>query len=168
MDENNSDQETRGSRRGILAATGTAMVALVAGCSGGGDGAGTDEPATETATPSVRGTVSSNIEELAIVEHRPAIDDNTFPVDITVGNNGDQQTDIGEYNYSLTPYDADGNDVGDDTQGTGALGATDVSPGERVSFQIYRPLEVDPSEVARYEVTVQCTGTFEAQGVYCQ
>jgi len=63
---------------------------------------------------------------------------------------------------------ADGNDVGDDRQGTGALGATDVSPGERVSFQIYRPLDVDPSEVARYEVTIQCTGTFEAQGVYCQ
>jgi len=119
----------------------------------------------------VPGTVSSNIEEIAIVKHRPATDANTFPVNITVENNGDQQTDIGEYTYHLTPYDADGNDVGDDMQGTGSLGATDVSPGERVSFQIYRPLDVDPSEVARYEVTLTCespeTG-FADDGVYCE
>lgn len=117
MDENNSSRETTVSRRDVLAATGTGSAALVAGCSGG-DSTGTDGPATETATSSVPGTVSSDVAELYIVEHQPDLDyfdendvgeddQQQFPVDLTVENSGDQQTDAMAYEYDLTPYHAD-------------------------------------------------------------
>ena len=125
MDENNGGRATTVSRRGVLAATGTASIALVAGCSGG-DNTGTDEPTddanatgtddgamstedgeifTDTGTPSVPGTVSSDIEELAIVAHQPDLDyfdetskydfdtgDQPFPVKLMIENNAIKPT----------------------------------------------------------------------------
>lgn len=152
MDEKNSDREPTVSRRGVLAATGTATVAVVAGCSGGGDG---------TATPSVPGTASSDIEELAIVDHQPDIDaaHQGFGVELTLENNGDQQIDILDYNYDLTPYNDDDSDMSGATSGSNPPenGAdTGISPGGRGSVIAWSSVGSAPNRVARYEVTLKC------------
>lgn len=194
MNENNSGRATTVSRRGVLAATGTASVALVAGCSGGGDGSTTEEPAddgdenaTETdseipadiGTPSMPATVSSDIEELAIVGHQPDLDyfdeddldsgEEYFPIRLIIENNGDQQTDPMEYYYDLTPYDDDGVDVSGATSGTGPPQdgtGTDISPGGRGSVVAYSSVTGFPSQVVRYELTIECG--IGAQPVYCE
>ena len=201
MDENNGGRATTVSRRGVLAATGTASVALVTGCSGGDD-TGTDEPAddedatgtedgemsteageifTDTGTPSVPGTVSSDIEELAIVAHQPDLTyfdetstynfdtgDQPFPVKLLIENNGDQQTDAGDYYYDLTPYDDEGNDISLATEGSvpfeGGTG-TGMSPGGRGSVVAWSSVAGFPSQVARYELTLKCS---VRGGVYCE
>lgn len=193
MNENNSGRATMVSRRGVLAATGTASVALVAGCSGGGDSS-TEEPAddgdenaTETdsempaeiGTPSMPATVSSDVEELSVVGHQPDLDyfdendvnngDEYFPVRLVLENNGDQQTDAIEYYYDLTPYDDDGVDVSGATSGNGPPEdgtGTDISPGGRGSVVAYSSVTGFPSQVVRYELTVECG--IGAQPVYCE
>lgn len=196
-----TDRDTVVSRRGVLAATGAVSVTLMAGCSGGDGGTGTDEPtdggstATGTAEPtddggemstptddggetsSVPGSVSSNVAELSIVEHQPDIDyygennEQYFPVDLTIENNGDQQTDVTEYDYDVTPYDADGNDVSGGRLGTSSGEGTSMEPGGRGTLIAYATVEIDPSEVARYEVTLMCEDSvsdFESAAAYCQ
>ena len=203
MSENNSDRAPGVSRRGVLAATGTASVALVAGCSGGGDDTETaetaadgdetltetaddetptetaddemstatadDETSTETARQSVSGTASSSVEELAIVEHQPDPDyrEGSFGLDVTVENNGDQQADASDYEYELTPYDADGNDVSGNSFGTSSNDDAEMNPGGRGSLTAHTAVEIDQREVDRYEVTLVCPG-FGPSGVYCQ
>lgn len=194
MNENNSGRATTVSRRGVLAATGTASLALVAGCRGGGDGTSTEEPAddgdenatatdsempADIGTPSMPATVSSDVEELAIVGHQPDLDyfdesdvnnaDEYFPVRLIIENNGDQQTDAMEYYYDLTPYDDDGVDVSGATGGSsppeGGSG-TVMSPGGRGSVVAYSSVVGFPSQVARYELTIECG--IGAQPVYCE
>jgi hypothetical protein len=192
MSENNSGRATMVSRRGVLAATGTASLALVAGCRDGGDGTSTKEPAddgdqtvTETdsemsadiRTPSMPATVSSDIEELAIVGHQPDLDyfdgkapgnaDEYFPVRLTIENNGDQQTDAQDYYYDLTPYDDDDIDVSGATTGRTAPGGgtgTGLSPGGRGSVVAWSSVVGFSSQVVRYELTIKC-GFGET--VYC-
>ena len=159
MDENSSDRAAMVSRRGVLAATGTATVAVVAGCSGGDD------------TPSVPGTASSDIEELAIVDHQPDFapgsQDQDFGVVLTIENNGDQQADIIDYSYELTPYDDDDNDISGMTAGfklTDDETGTGMSPGGRGSVMATTSLGPSRDEVARYEVTLDCG----FDGTYCE
>ena len=82
------------------------------------------------------GTVSSNVEELAIVEHQAhpdyfeenniGDDGDRFHVTLTIENNGDKEAVLLNYEYYLTPYDADGNDISDDSRGTGSAGGTEL------------------------------------------
>jgi hypothetical protein len=187
-----NENERRISRRQVLATTGAVSATLVAGCSGGNGDGGTDDPdgngtptPTATATPTeteaetqsmdVQGSVSSKVDPLSIVEHVPRIgyfgqqERTYFPVEVTVENGGDEETDLFEYNYDVVTYDADDNDVTGSQGGKSSGGETTAPSGGRGSLIVYSTIEVDPSEVARYEVTTVCEGTVSrAEGVYCQ
>ena len=150
----------------MLAATGTVTVALVAGCSGGADIIGAGGPATET--PAVPGTVSSEIEEFAIVEHEPDFapgsEDQDFGVVLTIENNGDQQTDLIDYDYELTPYDDDISGITAGFRLADDETDTSMSPGGRGSVMATTSLGPPRDEVARYEVTLDCG----FDGTYCE
>jgi hypothetical protein len=84
---------------------------------GAGDATTTaTEQQTETGSGSldVSGSVASEVDQLSIVEHRPRIgyydelDQTYFPVEITVENGADEQSDVTEYDYNIVTYDTDG------------------------------------------------------------
>ncbi|MBX0303954.1 hypothetical protein [Haloarcula salinisoli] len=215
MRENNSDREATLSRRGVLAATGTTSIALVAGCSSD-DGAGTDDGdedsavtedgetstgdgamSTEDSTPTedgamstedgetpteddtssspATGTASSSVEELTIVDHEPDLDyfgnDDAFGVALTMENDGEQETDLDRYFYSIVPYDVDGNDVSETYTGT-SFGdkPTTIGPGEQLTFVPFVNLKTSASEVDRYELQLSCRSSVgsESDAAYCQ
>jgi len=186
----------------MLATTGSVSVALVAGCSGGGGtgtaestegdaedpmatddggterddgGTETDDGGTDSSSPA-SGTASSTVQQLTIVDHEPDLDyfanDDAFGVELTVENNGEQETDLDSYFHTIVPYDADGNDVSETWTGTsfGDTPAT-IAPGEQATFVAFSNVNINASEVDRYEVKLTCTGTvtgYGAEGVYCE
>lgn len=173
-------------RRQYLLAVGTATTAALAGCPGGdnGDdetpppadddgGDGNDAPVGPTATPTVTsdleresiGTIEElTIPELAAVGYTSTVDGEDFVVTLTLENQGDQETEFGEYNIDLSVYDDSDEELATTVRYT-ASGLT-APAGERVEIPIRaEPLNTDPGSVASYGIRINCDG---ANGVYCE
>jgi hypothetical protein len=182
-------------RRTLLGAAVTAMLAGCSGDGGdrdggdGGDGADSDgdDGGTPTATGSPTATdtpsetptetppasskrLNSEVSELAFVSAEQDVAGESDPspsgtwlLRVTVENTGDQETNLFEYDYEGTVYDADGNEIGG-IDGKSSTGDSNAAPGGTGEVTL-SSRDVDPEEVARYEVALVCTSISE--GVYC-
>jgi hypothetical protein len=152
-----------------------ALSVPLAGCSGGSndteDGNGEDGDDGDdggTPTPSGPGEVVENtVDGLEIVGMEVVeSDDERYTVVLTVRNTGDQETDAFDYEYGLTVFDAEGNDVTAGVSGTSATGAT-IAPGEEAEIRATTGFEGEKSDIESFEVTVGCDD-FGDTGVYCR
>jgi hypothetical protein len=182
------------SRRQLLqGAVGLATLTAVAGCSGGGgdsdDGNGGGTPtatatettaptATETTTPTTTqdgttsdssGGMTSEVSALTMVPAEQDVSEETDPipagiwmVHLEIRNTGDRETDVFEYEYDGTLYDADGSRLGRIT-GKSSTGNGVAAPGEVGTITLVSR-DVDPENVANFEVTLGCGAIWD--GVY--
>jgi hypothetical protein len=97
-----------------------------------------------------------------VVRHTPHIDGERFVVILAVRNIGDQRAELGEHDFSAELFDADGESLGP-TSSTGHMPG-EHRPGDAVEMQL-STRNVDPEAVARYEITMTCSGI--DAGVYC-
>jgi len=143
---------------------------------GGDDGAngeddmenGDDGDPTVSVTGPVDGEVTSNaIQELVVVGLESQVS-NVFSVTVTLENLGDERTSAMDYTYTLALFD-DADEELDRVVGNKANLGAGMGPGQQgtviVTPQFY---EGGPEDVARYELTVDCTGREgDERGVYC-
>lgn len=134
-------------------------------------GNGTDpgeDNGTDGGTSDVTGDVTTEIDELDIVEWEllpERLPDEWFSMQVVVENAGEQETDPFRYDYTLVPYDADGNDIST-SQGTATTGDNEMlPPGEQKEYTVERLLTGDPDDVVEFELTLRCDDPPE--GVYC-
>lgn len=122
-----------------------------------------------TNTGDVQGSVGQNdVPELTITDWRVVDNQQSdFTVDITVRNDGDKQTDIFDYEYGMTLYDASGADITGGGSGSLAVDDTDTAPGESADMKLMQSVDGDKSDVATYELTLGCDDFF-SDGVYCE
>ena len=131
--------------------------------SNGGDG----DPAVNVTGP-VDGEVASNaIPELVVVGLESQVSD-VFSVTVTLENTGDERTSAMNYTYALALFDDAGDEL-DRVVGNNANLGAGMGPGQQgtviVTPQFY---EGGPEDVARYELTVDCSGREgDERGVYC-
>jgi len=161
-------------RRKVLRRAGIGMSGLVtaglAGCSGDGDSTDTEDiPELQLSGQQLESTV----DELSITEQTHELvpgqqhEDIHFAVTPTVRNTGDQETNLGDYQYEIRLYSEEDIDI---TPGsTWKANPETVQPGEtgtillQVSF--ISAEGVSPEDVDRYEVTLSCGG--DNAGTYC-
>lgn len=165
-------------RRNVLKRAGIGLAALgsaaLAGCgSDGNDGDdgnddGNDDGGaqnTPTAVPDMdvsERTLESSVGGLSVVGYRDYFvpgqrhDDIHLAVVPAVENTGDERTNLGDYDYTMTLYDADDADV---TPGDPWLDdAVAVDPGETGTVLVQMSFinaDADPEDVARYELTIE-------------
>lgn len=161
-------------RRTVLRRTGIGMAAVAAaglsGCSGNGDGNGTETlPTLQISSQSVE----SSVDGLTITGFETDLrrgqqhDDVHFAVTPTIENAGDQEVNLENYQYEIRLFSPEGVDI---TPGnTWAVRADTLAPGERgtvlLQVSFISAEGVDPEDVDRYEVTLSCGG--DATGSYC-
>lgn len=137
----------------------------------GGDGGSGDVTATPGSADGNGGAVESRgestVDGLEITAMEPDTGGDQFSVAVTILNTGDQQTSIFEYEYGLTLYDANGNDVTGGGTSYGSTNDLDVAPGESATIGVSSPVDGDVADVARFEVRLTCEGMF-VEGVYCE
>jgi hypothetical protein len=140
-----------------------------------GDEGDTDTP-TATPSPEAGGALdgmTSRVEELEIVSAEQDVADEgdpsptgTWLLHLGVRNTGEQETDVMEYAYDGTLYDAEGNGLAR-TSGKSGGDESIAPPGEVGDLTLTVPAEeVDPDAVARVEVTIACAAIWD--GVYCE
>jgi hypothetical protein len=179
-------------RRELLRRSAGALIAAgsvaVAGCSGDsgsdgesdGDGGAGDgesdgdesgngnggEPTLTTSGPADGEVASNAIEELVVVMLESQASD-VFSVTVTLENTGDQRTSAMDYTYTLALFDGDGNELGTVVANKANLGAG-MGAGQQGSViatpQFY---DGEPGDVARYELTIDCSEEGDDRGVYC-
>jgi hypothetical protein len=135
----------------------------------------TQPPTTATSTAptmeSMCQVAQDSIEELSIVGCQSEGRDGKLAVDIRVRNDGQQETDLFEYDLTVTPYDAaeasDSNNIDSGGQ-SNTFNKPVVQPGETVSLIAIVGLidSASPSDVQLYTITIEC-GTF-SEGLYCE
>lgn len=161
----------------------------VAGCTGdgshgGGTPASTDESTPTGGTTDGDGTTTidgettpgevleSSVDGLSITGHEHYLAKGTdpdvhFSVLLTVENTGDQPTELSEYDFDLTAYDADGDDI---TPKNGQIiTLAEVAPGETTEYKLqlsFRNSPDGPGQIERYGVSLAC-GEY-SDGVYCE
>lgn len=161
-------------RRAVLRHAGVGMSGLVAaglaGCSSNGGGTETEElPELQLSGHGLESTV----DELSFVGHNHRLlrgqdhEDVHFAVTATIQNSGNQETNLGDYEYEIRLYSPEDIDI---TPGsTWAVNPDTVAPGEtgtvllQVSF--ISSNSVSPEDVDRYEVTLSCGE--DSAGSYC-
>lgn len=90
----------------------------------------------------------------------------TWLLHLEVRNTGEQETDVFEYGYDGTLYDADGNALAA-ISGKGSGPESTAAPGEAGEVTLTVPAdEVDPEAVSTVEVTISCSPIWD--GVYCE
>jgi hypothetical protein len=152
-------------RRTLLTACATATAAAVAGCGGssGSDGSdGGDGGDGGNGGASIPGEIDNGVSGIEVTDHRSNPQSAGWAVEMTVENVGDQETNLNEYSYGVTPYDAE--DTALSQGGGSASGTIRIEPGETATVYVYGPADVSESDVARYEVVIAC---FDGDGVYC-
>lgn len=135
---------------------------------GGNETESGEDNGTSGGTNNVTGDVTTEIDELDIVEWGllpERLPDEWFSTRVVIENAGAQETDPFSYDYTLAPCDADGNDIST-SQGTVTGGDNEMlAPGEQNEFTIERLLTGDPDDVVEFELTLRCDDPPE--GVYC-
>jgi len=112
------------------------------------------------------------LEELSVVGCQSREEDGNFVVDVTVRNDGAQETDLFDYDLEVRPYDATEVDASNSIFGGGESisypGYSDIQPGETGSATATVALvdSASPSDVQLYTVAVQCG--ISSDGRYCQ
>jgi hypothetical protein len=108
--------------------------------------------------------VENSVSGLEITDWTTEVTEEDLLVTLTVENVGDQQTDAFDYTYEATAYDSAGDDI---TAGvaTGSTGST-IDPGETTEINMYIGGLGGPSEIARFDLRLQCDDFFD-DGVYC-
>ncbi|MFC7228667.1 hypothetical protein N0B31_14740 [Salinirubellus salinus] len=154
-------------RRSLLRRTSIGLAAVgstaLAGCT-----AGDDEDGEQTPLPNLQlsdPTLESSVDGLSLVDSRDDLrrgqqhEDVHFAVVATVENAGAEETDLGDYQYTVTLYDGAGTDI---TPGdTWTANAATVAPGETgtILLQVsFIESNVTPRDVGRYEVALACGG----------
>jgi hypothetical protein len=151
-------------RRTVLASCSAVVAAGIAGCggsSGSGDSGTTDGGGSGGSD--VPGEIARNeVSGIEVTDHYSTVESDIWAVEMTVENTGDQETNLDEYSYGVTPYDSEGNAL---SQGGGsASGTIRIAPGETATVIVFGPTDVSESDVARYEAVIGC---FDGRGVYC-
>jgi hypothetical protein len=141
----------------------------------GGDTATEQSTTAASSGPTVESmcqVAETDLEELSVVGCQSSAEDGNLLVDVTIRNDGQQETDLFEYDLEVTPYDAtevdSANNIGGGGQSNTYPGDTVAQPGETRSVTAVVALadSASPSDVQLYTVAVQC-GTF-SEGLYCQ
>lgn len=159
---------------------------MVAGCSRDGDGGENGEENGEdeenggdngeeestggassgpfTATSPVEGlTIQNAVEDTG--DYSGGGQEGWFGLELTVLNSGGQTTDIFDYGYNMTVYDAQDNDVTGPGSSKSATGGTEIAPGETATISVLTQPE-GGAEVVRAEAMLNCDGMF-VEGTYC-
>jgi hypothetical protein len=174
-------------RRTLLGSAG--LLAGLAGCAGGGDGgddsasdgdsgpADTEPPATTAASTtqpmeSMCQVADNSVEELSVVGCQSEERDGSLVVNIRVRNDGQQETDLFNYDYTVTPYDgtdpSSANNIGSAGQSTLFPGSSVVQPGEttRIRATVGIRDSASLSDLQLYTITVECGNS--GDGSYCE
>lgn len=149
-----SDAETMHRRRLLAACATTGALAGVAGCQN-------PEAATD-------GDVATNeVDGLAVTNHVGDTDAQQFAVEMDVENVGNQDTDAQQYDYGLTPYDENGEDVSDGGKVVDVGdGSTDLPAGETIEVEVEVDTSINAASVDRYELSITCS-PFHENAPYC-
>lgn len=141
----------------------------------GGDTTTEQSTTAASSGPTIESTcqvAQTDLEELSVVGCQSEGQDGNLVVEVTIRNDGQQETDLFEYDLEITPYDATeadpSNSIGGGGQSNTYPGDTVVQPGETrsVTARVALADSASPSDVQLYTVAVQC-GTF-SEGLYCQ
>lgn len=114
--------------------------------------------------------VENVVSQLEITELVADRQGGLFFVRPTIRNNGDQTTDLFEYNYELALFVTSGAEMPTGGPTLSATSDVDIAPGETGQFQMILNITEHYPEVGSYEVTLNCESVFEdetADGVYC-
>lgn len=132
-----------------------------------GETGGTATP-TEGTSAGLQGEVTEvAVDGLSVAEHSGSVTEDgsvQTVVRASVENVGDRTTELGNYNYEVTVFDADGNDV--TGAGSGLFNSGAVAPGERGTVTVAQAV-ADGATPARYAFSIDCDVTFE-KGAYCE
>lgn len=142
-------------RRRLLAACATA------GAVGGLAGCQNPDAATD-------GTVATNeVDGLRVNDHSDDSDGRQFTVEMHVENVGDQDTDASKYDYGMTPYDENDEDMSDGGKVVSiGDGSTDLPTGEVIDIEVKVDTTVNALSVERYELSITCS-QFDENAPYC-
>lgn len=141
----------------------------------GGDTVTEQSTTAASSTPTIESAcqvAQTDLEELSVVGCQSGEEDGNLVVDVTIRNDGQQETDLFEYDLEVTPYDATevdpSNDIGGGGQSNTYPSDTVVQPGgtRTVVARVALADSTSPSDVQLYTVAVQC-GSF-SEGLYCQ
>lgn len=119
------------------------------------------------ASGSIAENVVPQLEITELVADRQA---GIFFVRPTIRNNGDQATDLFEYNYELALFETSGAEMPTSNPALSATSDIDLEPGESGQFQVILTITEHYPEIGSFEVTLNCESVFEdetADGVYC-
>lgn len=128
----------------------------------------TPTPAADDDGEPVGEVVDNAVEELEITDWSARIDDmnNDFVVTLSIENTGDQATELVDYWYVITLYDAEGTEIPNGGNSQSGSEKTYARPGEVGALDVAVWVENDnPEDVARYEIAMNCT---LSDGVYCE
>jgi hypothetical protein len=134
-----------------LEACGVAAVVGFAGC--------------QNLDAAVDGDVIETVDGLAVNDHSDDEDDRNFEVEIDIENTGGETSTLGNYDFTIVPYDESDTDV------TGEGGSTefDTDPlpaGETTDVEVEVGTSLHPSDVERYEIGITCS-EFAENAAYC-
>lgn len=171
-------------RRTLLRRGGTVLFCVagigLAGCSGNGEGDGKSggggggDTTVSVSGPVDGRVVANDIDELAVVSLVSRLaergDSQVLRIEVTLQNTGDKVTSAINYSYQYSLFDASDTELNVWGVGKGSTQfRSRMEPGQHGSVMTSpRIRNGDPADVARYELTVNCSGEdFDDQGVYC-
>jgi len=110
---------------------------------------------------------TNEVDGLRVDHHSDDTDGRQFFVEMDVENVGDQDTDASKYDYGMTPYDEDGEDVSDGGKVVSiGDGSPDLPAGEIIEVEVKVDTTVDALSVERYELSITCS-QFDEDAPYC-
>jgi halocyanin-like protein len=182
------------SRRRVLRTTvGLGSLTAIAGCSSetGDDGNGGDDsddtvtptptptesadteaPATTQAMESMCQVAENSVDGLSVVGCQSEERDGNLVVNMRVRNDGQQETDLFNYDYPVTLYDgtdpSSANNIGSAGQSTLFPGSSVVQPGETARIRVTVGIRdsASLSDLQLYTITVECGNSDD--GSYCE
>jgi hypothetical protein len=146
-------------RRRVLGAL-SGGAALLAGCSGGSQGGPDVRTGSEVVLVGDSTVEGIEIESIA----NEGGGDRRVSVSATVRNTGEQTVDVYNYEWVLSAFDGDGNDISDGETGFGTDEGATVGAGETMAVFANRIINGSKEDMARLKLGVRCT---EGNGKYC-
>lgn len=169
-------------RRTVLKRSGglLALTVPLAGCNGNGSdddeaededddsGDGDSGDGGSSGGESMGSVTENTVDGLEIVDWQTEQEEGSerYQVTVTVENVGEPETDAFNYDYGLTLYDSDDNDITTGGVGYSAF-SSEVGPGETTDVLVNAGVDGELDDVARYELTLGCP-EFGDTGSYCE
>lgn len=138
-------------RRSFLRACGVATVAGLAGC--------------QNPEAAVEGEVLETVDGLAVTDHFGDDDDGFFEVEMDVENTGGATADLGNYEFTVVPFDENDDDI-TEMRGTTRFDNRMLQSGETTEVEVEVETTSHPADVERYEIRITCS-EFAEDAAYC-